>query len=375
MTQVQVAAAPHTRQSARILIVEDDPLFRRFSTTALHGSPRLAVQADAAGSLAEAAQMLKEAAYDCVLLDLGLPDGHGTATVRAILAAAPSVPVVVMTGEEDGEIAAAALREGAQDFIEKTQTDPGQLERAIRHAVERGRWAAELAAKAAELAARNAELDDFAHVVSHDLKAPLRAIHYLVLDAQGHLEAGRGEAASEELQGIAPRVQRLFGMIDGVLQLTQAGRVRGTPAPLDTRALVDEVVASLGVPAGFQVRVGPLPAMVADRVALARVFQNLIDNALKHHGGPSGSVDVGGREAGPLCEFTVADDGPGIPPNLREAAFRLFQTLGPQGKGSGVGLALVRKVVEAHGGAIRIEDGEGGRGVRFCFTWPREPRS
>lgn len=375
MDRLQVTAPPPLRQAARILIVEDDPLFRRFSTAALHGSPRLEVQADAAGSLAEAAELLAAATYDCVLLDLGLPDGHGTGNVRAILAAAPAVPVVVMTGEEDGAVAAAALREGAQDFIEKTQADPGQIERAIRHAVERGRWAAALAAKAAELEARNADLDDFAHVVSHDLKAPLRAIHYLVRDAQDHLKAGRGAEAAAELEGIAPRVQRLFGMIDGVLHLTQAGRSRGAPVPVDTHQLVEEVVASLGVPPGFRVLVGPLPALVADRVALARVFQNLVDNALKHHGGAEGSVEVSGREAGAFCEFTVADDGPGIPPHLRDAAFRLFQTLRPESTGSGVGLALVRKVVEANGGAIGVEENVGGRGARFRFTWPREPRS
>jgi signal transduction histidine kinase len=375
MDQVQVTMgrAPAPRRAARVLVVEDDPLFRRFSVAALHESPLFAVQADTAGSLAEGLGRLQAGAYDCVVLDLGLPDCHGIPTLQAVLQASPLVPVVVLTGEEDHHITEAALREGAQDFIEKTHADPGQLERAIRHALERAHWAAELTAKNRELEARNADLDDFAHVISHDLKAPLRAVYYLVSEAQQSLGAPNAAAALEALEGVAPRIERLFGMIDGVLLLAQAGRVRGDPVPVDAGELVRDVVASLEVPEGFTVQVAPLPVLAADPLALTRVFQNLIDNALKHHGGPPGRVEVAGAEAGALCEFTVADDGPGIPAAQRERAFRLFQTLG--GTGSGVGLALVRKVVEAHGGTIRIEDGEGGRGVRFRFTWPTAPRS
>jgi signal transduction histidine kinase len=117
-----------------------------------------------------------------------------------------------------------------------------------------------------------------------------------------------------------------------------------------------------------------MPTLVAEQTPLTQVFQNLIENALKHHGGPRGRIEVGWRDAGALAEFTVADDGPGIPDHLRERAFKLFNTLGRDSGGTGIGLALVRKVVEGNGGTIQAEERAGG-GVRFRFTWPRQPRS
>jgi signal transduction histidine kinase len=378
VTVQQPPSPPHqwAERPSRVLIVEDDPLFRKFSLAALNGARHFRFEADTAASWGEASRRLGEATYDCVLLDLGLPDCEGIATVRAALAAAPTVPIVVLTGEEDPAIAESALREGAQDFVEKVHADPGILERAIRHAVERGRWTVEMAAKNRELETRNAELDDFAHAVSHDLKAPLRASYYLVHEAEIHLKAGAGDAAREALDGVGPRIQRLFNMIDGVLTLTQAGRAAREPAQVDVGQLVEEIVESLTVPPGFEVRIAAgMPTLLTQQAALTQVFQNLIENAIKHHPGEGGHVEVGWSEAGPFHEFTVADDGPGIPPAVRERAFRLFQTLGRESGGTGIGLALVRKVVEANGGAIRIEDGDGGRGVRFRFTWPSAPRS
>ncbi|MEA3143439.1 MAG: hypothetical protein QOG31_763 [Thermoplasmata archaeon] len=363
-----------TDSPSRVLIVEDDPLFRKFSLAALQGARHFRFKADAAASWAEAAQLLQSGTYDCLLLDLGLPDTEGMETVRAALKVAPNVPIVVLTGEEEPHVAQAALREGAQDFIEKTHADPGLLERAIRHAVERGRWTAAMAAKNRELQASNAELDDFAHVVSHDLKAPLRAIYYLVQDAETHLKAGDAAAAREDLDGVGPRVQRLFNMIDGVLRLAQAGRDASEPTLVDVGQLVEEIVGSLPLPSGFTVTAAPgAPTILARQAALTQVLQNLIENAVKHHPGPDGRVEVGWRDAGALLEFTVADNGPGIPENLRARAFKLFQTLGRATGGTGIGLALVRKVVEANGGTIAVE--ERSPGACFRFTWPREPRS
>ncbi|HEX2065207.1 MAG TPA: HAMP domain-containing sensor histidine kinase, partial [Candidatus Thermoplasmatota archaeon] len=176
----------------------------------------------------------------------------------------------------------------------------------------------------------------------------------------------------EVLDGVGPRIKRLFGMIDGVLTLSQAGRTASAPAPVEVGPLVEEVAASLALPPGFEVRVAPgLPTVLAPRAALTQVFQNLIENAVKHHASDRGVVEVGGRDAGAYVELTVADDGPGIPPELRERAFRLFQTLGRSSAGTGVGLALVRKVVEANGGTIRVEDRGGGPGTCFRFTWPK----
>jgi signal transduction histidine kinase len=361
------------RLAARVLVVEDDPVFRRFVLAALNETRFVAAQTDTAGSLAEAVQALSSGSYDCLLLDLGLPDSQGIDTVRVALEKAPSVPIVVLTGEEDDEIADHALREGAQDFLEKAQLEPRTLGRAIRHAVDRGRWAAAMAKSNRELEHRNRDLDDFAHAVSHDLKAPLRAVFNLVYEAREQLAAGDSAGVGQTLEAIEPRIRRLFDMIDGVLRLTQAGR-SSSAVRVDVGRLVREILDSLEVPAGFEVRVAPgMPTLVTEKTALGQVFQNLIDNALKHHPGPTGLVEVGWEDLGASFAFTVADDGAGIPAEQRERAFELFQTLGGHREGStGIGLALVRKVGQANGGSIRVEDNPP-RGAAFRFTWPKRP--
>lgn len=359
------------RPAAKVLVVEDDPVFRRFVLAALHETRFVAAEADSAGTLAQAEEALSSGSYDCVLLDLGLPDSQGIDTVRSALEKAPAVPVVVLTGEEDEEIADHALREGAQDFLEKAQLEPRTLGRAIRHAVDRGRWAAAMAKNNRELERRNSDLDDFAHAVSHDLKAPLRAVFNLVYEAREQLAAKDTAGLQQTLAAMEPKIRRLFDMIDGVLRLTQAGR-RSSTVRVDVGLLVRETLDSLDLPAGFAVRVAPgMPTIAAEKAALGQVFQNLIDNAIKHHPGPPGLVEVGWRDLGPALEFSVADDGAGIPPEQRERVFELFHTIGAHREGStGIGLALVRKVVEANGGSIWVEE-RTPRGARFVFTWPK----
>lgn len=364
--------SPAGRQlTARLLVVEDDPFFQRFVLAALQEARLVHVDTRTAASLAEALQELSTHPFDCILLDLGLPDSMGIATVRAVLDQAPTVPIVVLTGEEDGEIADEALRAGAQDFLEKTQLEPSSLGRAIRHAVDRGRWMAQLADNNHELEARNRDLDDFAHAVSHDLKAPLRAIFHLFDEAREHLAASDIDSAQRTILEVQPRIRRLFDMIDGVLRLTTAGRLAET-VPVDVETLVTDVVANLVVPPGFRVRVAPgMPKLVTEKAGLSQVFQNLVDNAIKHHPGPEGTVEIAWRDRGADYEFTVADDGNGIPAGQRERVFHLFQTIGAPRQGStGIGLALVRKVVQANGGTVVVVDNPP-RGACFRFTWPK----
>ena len=369
------ASPPRAAPGARVLVVEDDPLFRRFVLAALQEARMYRVDADVVGDLAEACARIAAGRYDCVLLDLGLPDSDGLATVTRALAASPGTPVVVLTGQEDAEVAAAALQAGAQDFLEKSHVEPGSLERAIRHAVDRGRWTAELAAKNRELELRNRDLDDFAHAVSHDLRAPLRAMHGRLEEAYAQLAAGDAAGARASLDVVSQRVRHMFELIEGVLRLAEAGRRRAPTSPVDLGEVVTEVVSSLDVPRGFEVRLpATFPTVVAERAALVQVFQNLIDNAIKHRDRDDGMVELAWRDLGPALEFTVADDGPGIPHGGRERAFQMFQTIGRRPGSTGIGLALVRKVVEAQGGAIHVEP-SASAGACFRFTWPKHPHA
>lgn len=278
-----------------------------------------------------------------------------------------------------------ALEEGFFNFVFQPLRDvDGSVEGILIHAVEvtgqvRARRevevkAEELARLARRLEASNRDLDQFAYAASHDLKAPLRGIANLATWVEEDLgERVTGEAR-EHLQLLRGRVHRMEGLIDGILQYSRAGRVREDPEPLDTGALLEEVADLLATPDGFEVRVPhELPRLVTERLPLQQVFMNLLGNAIKYNRSPDPWVEVTAVDRGEAYEFSVADNGPGIAPEYHERIFGIFQTL--QGRdeveGTGIGLSLVRRLVESRGGQIRVESAEG-EGTTFRFLWPKE---
>lgn len=223
-----------------------------------------------------------------------------------------------------------------------------------------------------ELRAANQELEQYAYVASHDLKAPLQAIEQLSQWIEEDLGDSLAEGPRTNLQLLRGRVRRLARLVDGLLLYARAARRTGTVENVDTRQLVEEIVQLLAPPSGFRVCVAEdLPVIRSWRTPLAQVFQNLIANALRHHHRKEGRIDVTARKEGTWIEFEVADDGPGISPAYHAKVFELFQTLHSKDvkEGSGIGLAIVRKVVESFGGVVSLASEEG-RGARFRFTWP-----
>jgi signal transduction histidine kinase len=196
---------------------------------------------------------------------------------------------------------------------------------------ERRRALASLALQAAELARSNAELDEFARVVSHDLKAPLRGISslatWIVEDCKDVLSA----ESQEHLSLLDERARRMSRLIDGVLSYSRVGRTRGSLERVDTRAVVEEVVDSLAPRRAVTVRLaGPLPLVRFDRTQLTQVFLNLIQNAVQHIGKPSGEVVVSCHETADAFEFSVRDDGVGIPEAHRPYVFQMFHVVDPK---------------------------------------------
>lgn len=234
----------------------------------------------------------------------------------------------------------------------------------------------QLRASEEHLKRTNAELQQFASIASHDLKAPLRAVHSL----SSWIEEEMGPQLSDEgrhyMDLLRERVRRMDDLINALLDYSRAGGKIKQLEPVDTRALVQEIAASQERPAAFRIAVAPdLPSLVTDRLHLRQVFANLIGNAVKYHDRPDGRVTVTARDLGDRYEFAIADDGPGIPPDYRERVFNLFQR-GPgaeQKPGTGIGLAVVRKVVETAGGQVVLESAPG-RGSTFRFTWPKTLR-
>ena len=224
------------------------------------------------------------------------------------------------------------------------------------------------------LAKTNQELDQFAYVASHDLKAPLRGIANL----SHWIEEDLGDAVSDETRQnlllMRGRVQRLEGLIDGILSYSRAGRVREKAAMVDTGALVRDVVELLAPVAPARVEVvSPLPTLVAEKVPLQQVFMNLIGNALKYGQRPDVVVSVRAEAHRTHWEFSVADNGPGIAPQFHERIWGIFQTLASRDKveGTGIGLSVVKKIIESRGGRVWVVS-DLGQGAVFHFTWPRQ---
>ena len=234
--------------------------------------------------------------------------------------------------------------------------------------IEQGRLARALA----EVERSNLALDEFAHVVSHDLKAPVRAIR----EYAGFLLDPAGPSTPDERVGDLVRIQqlatRMRRMIDAALEYARAGQAGDRVEAIDTTSVIDDVVEFLAPPPGITIRVDrPLPIIVTERTPFEQVFRNLLSNAITYRRPEGAHVGIAARDEGDVCEFTVADNGPGIPEGQRDRIWRLFHTSAP-GEGSGLGLALVKRIVEAHQGTVAVRPTPGG-GATFVVRWPKRP--
>ena len=216
----------------------------------------------------------------------------------------------------------------------------------------------------------NKELKDFAHIVSHDLKAPLRGVsqlaEWIAQDNQEKLD----KSSKENLNLLKGRVKRMANLIDGILQYSRAGRTQEQKKEVDLNDMIRNIIEDLAPPKKIQVEIeNTLPVIHAEKVKIQQVFQNLISNAIKYMDKSKGKVQVGSAEKNGFLEFHVSDNGPGIDKKYHETIFKIFQTLEArdQRESTGVGLSVVKKIVEQNGGKIRVESTVG-EGSTFYFT-------
>ena len=229
----------------------------------------------------------------------------------------------------------------------------------------------------AQLESQNAELERFTYTVSHDLKSPLITIKGFVGVIQQDLSDGNQEATRADLLRIAAAADKMYGLLSELLELSRIGRKINPPQSVPMEELVREATEMVwGQIEEHGVRVesaANLPVVFGDRPRLLEVMQNLLANAVKYMGDqPQPRIEVGARRDGDETVCYVRDNGIGIDPHYHEKVFGLFEQLDHQADGSGIGLALVKRIVEVHGGRIWVESEGEGHGSSFCFTLPTQ---
>ena len=226
---------------------------------------------------------------------------------------------------------------------------------------------------ARDLEKQNRELDQFAYIVSHDLKAPLRAISNLSEWIKEDLGTNLPEDSKKNIELLQNRVQRMSALITGILEYSRVGRIKVEQEKVDTNKLLAEIIDTLSPPERFNMNIQPnMPMLKTEKILLQQVFSNLISNAIKYNDKAIGEISVSVKELEVFYEFTVMDNGHGIAPEHQEKVFDIFQTLESKDKteSTGIGLSIVKKIITEHGCTIRI-DSEIGKGAKFIFTWPK----
>jgi sigma-B regulation protein RsbU (phosphoserine phosphatase) len=330
--------------------------------------------------LGEALVLLAKGGIDIVLLDMGLPDGHGLDTVRRAHAVAPGIPLIVLTGMDDEALAAEAMKEGAQDYLIKGQIENRALPRALRHSIERQRMQMETdLIRTHQMQFK----DEFLSHVSHELRSPLTAIHQFVTILLDGLAGDLKSDQRQYLDIVLRNIKQLDSMINDLLEVTrvQAGKLVIELQCTSVSDAIDFVVNTLqGAAKAKEITLFPdiehgLPLVCADPTRIRQILIVLLDNAIKFTPA-KGAVKVKARVFDDDANFLVlevSDTGSGISPDMTERIFeRLFQApdLAWAGrKGLGLGLYICKELVTHQGGQIWAESTPG-EGSVFSFTLP-----
>ncbi|MEK6635105.1 MAG: ATP-binding protein [Planctomycetota bacterium] len=223
-----------------------------------------------------------------------------------------------------------------------------------------------------ELKTVNQELNDFAYIVSHDLRAPLRGISSLAGWIATDYADRFDEEGKKQIQLLIGRVKRMHSLIDGILQYSRVGRIKEEKLEVDFNNLVKNVIDLINPPKNIEIEIkNNLPIILCEATRIEQIFQNLISNAVKYMDKPEGEIKIECSKEGNYWKFAVADNGPGIEEKYFEKIFQIFQTLKPRDEveSTGIGLSIVKKIVEMYGGKVWVES-KVDCGSTFYFTLP-----
>ena len=355
----------------RILAVEDEPADVELELRVLRQAG-FEPHCDVAQTAEEFGELIRKNSYDAVLADYKLPQWNGMESVEVLRREGLDVPVIVVSGSLGESTAVECIKRGAADYVLKDHL--ARLPESVRHAIRETELRREHRRAQEELARSNRDLEQFAYVASHDLQEPLRMVaaytQLLAERYQGKLDENADKYISYAVDG-ALRMQTL---IQDLLSFSRLGREGAefqiTDCNLMAGSALDNLQTSIQE-RGARVEHDVLPSLLADRSQLLQLFQNLIGNAIKFRGPDPPIVRISAENTGEEWLFSVADNGIGIAPEHAELIFAIFKRLHTRAEypGSGIGLAICKKIVEHHHGRIWVES-QPGQGSTFKFTLP-----
>jgi light-regulated signal transduction histidine kinase (bacteriophytochrome) len=312
-----------------------------------------------------------------VLLDLAMPGLGGLAAIPDIRARTPKVGIVVFSGLAAESMSGRALERGADRYVEK-----GQPFEVVRRAVrEVGGKAAPASAPdhpPAGLPPARVDLQEFASAASHDLAEPLRVIAGFANLLARRYKDNLDEDGDKYIEAILSGVDRMQAMIDALLRFAEVGQSGSVRTLVNANELMRGVVDALHgsiSDSGAKVEIAELPVIAAEASLLGQLFQNLLSNSMKFRSARQLQVDVGAERGDGEWQFWVSDNGEGIDPAEAERVFEMFRRLTTRDRpGTGVGLAICKRIVERHGGRIWVDPRPGGGSVfRFTIVDPATP--
>lgn len=356
----------------KILLVDDRPENLISLESILEGTGREIIKA---GSGNEALSIALKEDIAVMLLDVQMPEMDGFEVARLLKENSKTrdISIIFVTAlSKEEKYTMLGYEEGAVDYLHKP-LDVNVVKAKVAVFEKLYRQKIELRENSERLESLNKQLGEFVYIVSHDLKAPLRGLASLASFLEDEIGEQKKPEVQELLNMMKNRTARMQQLIDGILHYSRMANNRVDREDVDLKELINSIIDLISPAANVVIETPDnLPVILAERVKLHEVLQNLITNGIKYNDKPEIRIKIGFEDKGSHYQFHISDNGVGIKPEHQEKIFGIFQTLQPKDKceSTGIGLTIVKKIIEQQEGVITISS-EMGQGSTFSFTWKK----